>query len=71
MNEIDKSWLKWIILSLIIGFCVGKLISIIIGLLLDSVTWAVLIAACEPASMVLALLIVLACYQKEKEKTIE
>lgn len=71
MNDVDKSWIKWIILGLLIGFLIGKLLAIIISLFLDAQIYALIIAACEPISMIIALLVVLACYQKEKEKTIE
>lgn len=67
----DKKWIKWVILGLIIGFLAGKLLAIITGFFLDTEKWAVLIAFMEPAAMITALLIVLGCYHKEKEKILE
>ena len=71
LTDTDKGWIKWIIIAIIIGFFVGKLISMVLGLFLDATKWALLIAACEPAAMVLALAIILAIYQKSKEKVME
>ena len=71
-NFIDKGWFKWLAFGIIIGFFVGKLLSMLIEMLVIPSVWtSALIAICEPAMMIFAIIIVIAAYQKEKENTIE
>ena len=69
MHDEDKRWIKWIVFAIIIGFLVGKIISVLLDLFLSDM-WVLLVNAAIPICLIVALLIVLYFYQREKEKTL-
>lgn len=66
MNDMDKSWLKYVALGGGGGFVIGEIISIILDKYVLPEGWGLLSAAITPAFTIVGLLIVLYYYNKSK-----
>ncbi len=70
-NNIEPKWIKEIAIAVIGGGIVGKLISVLLGLLLTDEKWALFLQAWIPACIIISLIIVLNDYQKERDDTLK
>lgn len=69
MRDEEKKWIKWIALAALVGYAIGVLLKKILVAILPVALE--LIPACTiPVCIILALLIVLYLYQKDKDNTI-
>jgi len=67
MSNLDKRWVKWIIVAVVFGWMLGTIVSNLLSVFLSD-TWALLLNMFTPAFIILGLAIVLFLYQKEKDK---
>lgn len=67
-NETDKKWVKRIVFALICGFLVGAILKKVLSYFLVAATWNILKVLIMPASLIVALLIVLYLYDRSKTK---
>ena len=66
MNDIDKSWLKYVALCGGGGFIIGEIISTILRKFVFSDSWTLLLNVITPVFTIIGLLIVLYYYNKSK-----
>lgn len=66
MNDIDKSWLKYVALGGGGGFVIGEIISTILRKFVFSDSWTLLLNVITPVFTIIGLLIVLYYYNKSK-----
>lgn len=69
MTDIEKKWIKYIVLALLLGFIAGRFMMWLLGLIL-STKWVLVVNLMVPVFMIISLLFVGFLYEKEKEKTI-
>lgn len=69
MTDIEKKWIKYIVLALLLGFIAGRFMMWLLGLIL-SPKWTLVVNLMVPVFMIISLLFVGFLYEKEKEKTI-
>ena len=67
MNDYDKKWVKWLILGLILGYIIGKTITVLLGIIVTNVSLLAFLKLLPPGCAVIGLLLVLSKYNKEKE----
>lgn len=70
MNNISSKWLFRIIGAIAIGFCLGEVVSSLLGFVLVDEKWSLLLSLFVPLFIVIDLIIVLWKYQKEKDDMI-
>lgn len=70
-DDREKVWIKWLIIALLIGIVVGKVLSVLLGLVLHGGNWDLLTGSMIPLCSLVAVLVVAFLHQKDKEHTIE
>ncbi len=70
MNNISSKWMVRIISAIAIGFCLGEVVSKLLGYVLVDEKWSLLLSLFVPLFIVIDLIIVLWKYQKEKDDMI-
>jgi hypothetical protein len=66
MNDIDKSWIKWIVAAVVLGFLAGELIYRVLDIVIVSASFVLLKNLAVPLCVIVGLLIVLYFYNKNK-----
>ena len=70
MENFDKKWIKWIILSVLFGFILGLLVNYLVGMVATGLFLSLVNIFAVPGFIILFLLFTLYEYNKEKEDTI-
>lgn len=70
MQSVDKKWIIWITLSIILGFICGELVAYLLKMIFVGAIAELIISLMVPAFIIIFLLFVLYLYNKEKEDTI-
>ncbi len=69
-NDFSLRWALEIGVAFVLGVLSGKVLSMALGIFLRGAIWALFLSLVSPLMIILALLIVLYRYQKEKDDTI-
>ena len=67
MTDYDKKWVKWLLLGMVLGYVVGKVITVLLGIVITDEAIYEFVKLIPAGMSVLCLFLVLFCYNKEKE----
>ena len=70
LQNIDKKWILWIALSIVLGFISGELVAYLLKMVFVGVIAELIISLMVPAFIIIFLLFTLYSYNREKEDTI-
>lgn len=67
MTDYDRKWVKWLLLGMVLGYVVGKVITVLLGIVITDEAIYEFVKLIPSVMSVLGLFLVLFCYNKEKE----
>ena len=67
MTDYDRKWVKWLLLGMVLGYVVGKVITVLLGIVITDEAIYEFVKLIPAGMSVLGLFHVLFRYNKEKE----
>lgn len=67
MTDYDRKWVKWLLLGMVLGYVVGKVITVLLGIVITDEAIYEFVKLIPAGMSVLCLFLVLFRYNKEKE----
>lgn len=67
MTDYDRKWVKWLLLGMVLGYVVGKVITVLLGIVITDEAIYEFVKSIPAGMSVLGLFLVLFRYNKEKE----
>ena len=67
MTDYDRKWVKWLLLGMVLGYVVGKVITVLLGIVITDEAIYEFVKLIPAGMSALGLFLVLFCYIKEKE----
>lgn len=67
MSDYDRKWVKWLILGMVLGYIIGKAITVLLGIVVTNESVYEFVKLIPAGTAVLGLMITLFRYNKEKE----
>lgn len=67
MNDYDRKWVKWLVLGMILGYIIGKAISVVLGIFITNDAIYEFVKLTPMGTAMLGILLTLFRYNKEKE----
>lgn len=67
MTDYDRKWVKWLLLGMVLGYVVGKVITVLLGIVITDEAIYEFVKLFPAGMSVLGLFLVLFRYNKEKE----
>lgn len=67
MTDYDRKWVKWLLLGMVLGYVIGKVITVLLGIVVTDEAIYEFVKLIPAGMSVLGLFLVLFCYNKEKE----
>jgi hypothetical protein len=67
MTDYDRKWVKWLLLGMVLGYVVGKVITVLLGIVITDEAIYEFVKLIPSGMSVLGLFLVLFRYNKEKE----
>mgnify|MGYP007045649099 FL=1 len=67
MTDYDRKWVKWLLLGMVLGYVVGKVITVLLGIVITDEAIYEFVKLIPAGMSVLGLFRVLSRYNKEKE----
>lgn len=68
MSDYDSKWIKWLLLGMVLGYIIGKIILVLLGIVIANVNVYAFLKLLPPGFAILGLFFVLFIYNREKEK---
>mgnify|MGYP000129785751 FL=1 len=67
MTDYDRKWVKWLLLGMVLGYVIGKVITVLLGIVITDEAIYEFVKLIPAGMSVLGLFFVLFRYNKEKE----
>ena len=67
MTDYDRKWVKWLLLGMVLGYVVGKVITVLLGIVITDEAIYEFVKFIPAGMSVLGIFLVLFSYNKEKE----
>ena len=67
MTDYDRKWVKWLLLGMVLGYVVGKVITVLLGIVITDEAIYEFVKLIPAGMSVLGLFLALFRYNKEKE----
>ena len=67
MTDYDRKWVKWLLLGMVLGYVIGKVITVLLGIVVTDEAIYELVKLIPAGMSAFGLFLVLFRYNKEKE----